>query len=169
MLFVAGPLATCLFAFAMFQAAISDLTTMTIRNRLVLFLLGAYIVLAPLAGLTSDEILSSTVIALVVLVTTFALFTQGWFGGGDAKLAGVTALWLGMDHTFPYIIYTALLGGVLTIGLLQFRSCVLPATLVGKPWISRLHNRQTGVPYGIAMAAAALITFPSTPWMTWLL
>jgi prepilin peptidase CpaA len=32
-------------------------------------------------------------------------------------------------------------------------------------WIARLHDASAGVPYGIALAAAALIVYPSTPWM----
>jgi len=30
-------------------------------------------------------------------------------------------------------------------------------------WIERLHDRKTGVPYGIALAAAALLVYPQSP------
>ena len=36
--------------------------------------------------------------ALAVLVVTFVFFSRGWIGGGDAKLAAATALWLGFDQ-----------------------------------------------------------------------
>jgi prepilin peptidase CpaA len=31
--------------------------------------------------------------------------------------------------------------------------------------VERLHRLDTGVPYGIALAVAALIIYPDTPWM----
>jgi prepilin peptidase CpaA len=32
-------------------------------------------------------------------------------------------------------------------------------------WILRLHESDGGIPYGIALAAAALIIYPKTGWM----
>jgi prepilin peptidase CpaA len=37
---------------------------------------------------------------------------------------------------------------------------------VRQPWLARLHDRRVGVPYGIALAAAALAVYPNTIWMT---
>ena len=56
--------------------------------------------------------------ALAVLVVTFVFFARGWIGGGDAKLAAATALWLGFDQLLNYLIIASLLGGILTL-----RSC----------------------------------------------
>ena len=39
-----------------------------------------------------------------------------------------------------------------------------PAALSGVPWIAQLHDAKTGVPYGAAMAPAALIVLPQTAW-----
>ena len=50
----------------------------------------------------------------VILVFTFALFTFGWIGGGDAKLAAATALWLGWTPLADYGLVSALAGGALT-------------------------------------------------------
>jgi prepilin peptidase CpaA len=33
-------------------------------------------------------------------------------------------------------------------------------------WILRLHEKGAGVPYGIALAAAALFVYPQTGWMS---
>jgi len=49
--------------------------------------------------------------------------------------------------------------------LLEFRRRTLPPALAGQPWLARLHEPDGGVPYGIALAAAALVTYPSTLWM----
>ena len=93
------------------------------------------------------------------------MFTQGWIGGGDAKLVAATALWFGFGHLLDYLIYASLLGGVLTILLIQFRLLPLPGLLARQQWIMRLHDKAGGVPYGIALAAAALIVYPNTGWM----
>lgn len=156
------------FSFAMVQAALSDLTTMKIRNGLVLVLLGAFAVLAPLSGLGAREIGASAAVAAAVLAVGFLCFARGWIGGGDAKLAAVTALWFGADHTPAYLVTMALFGGLLTLALLQFRTLIpaLPLFLQNKPWIARLHGLNSGVPYGVAMALAALVVFPQTRWMT---
>ena len=109
--------------------------------------------------------LSHTGAAGIVLLLAFGCFARGWIGGGDAKLAAATALWLGFDHLLPYFIYASLLGGALTLALLQFRLAPLPTWLARAQWAQRLHGQDAGVPYGIALAAAALAVYPDTPWM----
>ena len=41
----------------------------------------------------------------------------------------------------------------------------LPAVLAEQEWAKRLHRLDGGVPYGIALAAAALVIYPDTLWM----
>lgn len=163
---LAASTATLCFAFATIWAGMMDLITMRIRNELVLFLLAIYAALAPLAGFGVDEIGLNAAVALGVLVCMFVFFGLGWIGGGDAKLAAVVALWLGADHVMAFTIYTALFGGALTLLLLQFRALPLPAPCLRVSWITQLHARNTGVPYGVPIAAAALLILPTTPWMT---
>src|SRR3954451_20310982 len=86
------------FAAATVWAGIMDLATMRIRNEVVLFLLGLYAALAPLAGMGVVQIGLSAAVAAGILVCMFIFFSFGWIGGGDAKLASVIALWLGADH-----------------------------------------------------------------------
>jgi prepilin peptidase CpaA len=154
-----------LFPAMMAIAASSDLLTMTISNRVSLALVGGFFALAPVAGFGAAEVLSHVGAAGIVLALAFALFARGWIGGGDAKLASVTVLWLGFDHLLPYLICASLLGGALTVMLLQFRTAPLPAWLARRPWVQRLHDRNSGIPYGIALAAAAVAIYPHTPWM----
>lgn len=155
----------CLAA-ATIWAGMMDLTTMRIRNELVIFLFATYAALAPLAGFSFGSIGLSFLVALLVMTCMFIFFCFGWIGGGDAKLISVISLWLGADHTLPYVLSTAILGGFLTIGILAFRRMPLPASLLEIPWVARLHSMSSGVPYGVAIAAAALFILPSTPWMT---
>lgn len=160
----ANPVATAIFVFALVYAGVVDLTTMRIRNGLVLILLSAYVALAPLAGFTVEEISWSAAIAAGLLVVGFVFFARGWMGGGDAKLLAVTVLWLGADHAPAFLVYTALFGGALTFAILQLRLVGLPAFLGNRPWIARLQSDQTGVPYGVAITLAALLVFPQTHW-----
>jgi prepilin peptidase CpaA len=156
-----------LFPAMMAFAASSDLFTMTIANRVSLILIGGFGFLAVMIGMSATDVLWHVGAGASVLVVAFTLFTFGWIGGGDAKLAAATALWFGFtNYLFDYLIYSSILGGVLTLLLIQFRMLPLPHVLVGRDWIERLHRRGGGIPYGIALAAAALLVYPHTEWMT---
>ena len=154
-----------LFPAMMAFAASSDLLTMTIANRVSLILIGGFVLLAVLTGMSGADMLAHAGAGAAVLVVAFVLFSFGWIGGGDAKLAASTALWLGFGHLADYLVYASLLGGALTVLLIQFRAMPMPRALLGREWAERLHKRDGGVPYGIALAAAALIIYPHTEWM----
>lgn len=155
-----------LFPAMMAFAASSDLLTMTIANRVSLILIGGFVLLAALGGMTGADLLSHFGAAATVLAAGFLCFTFGWIGGGDAKLAAASALWLGFGHLFDYLIYASILGGALTLLIVKFRTWPLPQILVGREWAERLHRDGCGIPYGIALAAAALIVYPQTDLMT---
>ena len=154
------------FPAAMAFAAASDLLTMTIANRVSLALVASFGLMAALGGMSGAVLLSHIAAGAAVLVAAFICFACRWVGGGDAKLAAATALWLGFGHLFDYLIYASVLGGVLTILIVLFRTMPLPHVLACIGWAQRLHRSDAGIPYGIALAAAALIVYPQTEWMT---
>ena len=154
-----------LFPALMVFAASSDLLTMTISNRITFGLIGGFFLLAILSGLGMTEIGSHLGAAAIVLAVTFVCFARGWIGGGDAKLAAATALWFGFDHLLDYLLIASVFGGVLTLIVIRVRVLPLPALLERQDWIKRLHRLDAGVPYGIALAAAALVVYPHTIWM----
>src|SRR5215468_11567578 len=162
---VATALGLVLFPAIMAFAASSDLLTMTISNRVSLTLIVGFFVLALIVGMSGNTMLWHVGAGSVVLTVAFTCFALGWIGGGDAKLAAATALWFGFDHLLPYLFYSSLFGGALTLGLLSFRTLPLPPYLAARQWVLRLHDKQSGVPYGIALAAAALMVYPDTLWM----
>ena len=147
-------------------AAVSDLMTMTIPNRLVLALGAAFAVAAPLAGFSLAELGWHALAGLVVLAIGFAMFAPGWIGGGDAKLAAVIALWLGFEPLLEWFVAFAFLGGALTMAMLYYRKATLPPRLYGVGWLAHLHQPTTGVPYGIALAAGTLLLWPTTTWFS---
>ena len=154
-----------LFPALMAFAAASDLFTMTISNRVSLALVAGFLVLAPLGGMGFHDFLSHFGAGAVVLVVAFGCFAMGWIGGGDAKVAAAAGLWFGFAHLLNYLLYASLFGGVLTLLLLQFRQWPLPYPLTGQPWLLRLHAKESGIPYGIALAVGALMIYPETDWI----
>jgi prepilin peptidase CpaA len=154
-----------LFPALMAFAAASDLFTMTIPNRVSLALVAGFLVLALLSGMAPYEILSHIGAGAAVLVAAFACFAMGWVGGGDAKVAAAAALWIGFGDLMDYLLYASLLGGGLTVLLLQFRQWPLPSLFTGQAWLLRLHAKETGIPYGIALAVGALLIYPETDWI----
>lgn len=143
-------------------AAFSDLFTMKITNKLVLSIVLAFPVLALVAGVPLEQVGLHFAAGLIVLLVSFTFFALGWIGGGDAKLIAATTLWFGFAGMLPYLIYASLLGGGLTLALLAVRRFPLPPQLKFVGWIEKLHDEKTGVPYGIALAAAGLLVYPTS-------
>jgi prepilin peptidase CpaA len=146
-------------------AAASDLFTMTIPNRVSLLLVAGFFILAGFGGMPLSEIALHVGAGLTVLVVAFAFFAFGWMGGADAKIAAAVGLWLGFPPLIGYLVYASLFGGVLTLLILQFRQWPLPYPLLSQRWLLNLHHKDTGIPYGIALALGALIVYPETEWM----
>jgi prepilin peptidase CpaA len=152
------------FAAVMAFAAAMDLMTMTIPNRVSLTLAAAFFVAAPLMGLSPGEIAMHVAAGLLVLAAGIALFAVGGFGGGDAKLLAVGALWIGFDQLLAFLTLTTVLGGLLAVLILYYRK--LPLLGIYAPdWAMDLHKPGSGIPYGIAIAASGLLVLPITPWI----
>jgi prepilin peptidase CpaA len=155
------------FPFLVILAGASDLLTMTIPNRISLLLAGGFAACAFLLGLPLPVLVGHLASGALVLIVGFGMFAAGWIGGGDAKLAAAAALWLGFGSLLDFVLAASLAGGVLTLLILTFRRIPLPAFALGWAWTTRLHDRRKGIPYGIALAAAALFIYPSSPvWRT---
>jgi prepilin peptidase CpaA len=154
-----------IFPALMAFAAASDLFTMTISNRVSILLVAGFFVLAIFSGLGLQDIASHVGAGAAVLVVAFGCFAMGWMGGGDAKIAASAALWFGFSHLLDYLVYASLFGGALTLLMLQFRAWPLPYALAGQTWLLRLHHKESGIPYGIALALGALMIYPDTDWI----
>jgi prepilin peptidase CpaA len=147
-------------------AASIDLLTMTIPNRVSSALVVTFPPSALLIGMDWVAFGSHVGAGALMLVVGIGMFARGWLGGGDAKLLAAAALWLGFDHLAGYLLLVAIAGGALALLILSYRNWAPPAWMLGQPWAMRLHDKKVGIPYGIALAAAALWIYPSTPWFT---
>ena len=124
-----------------------------------------FFALAIAGGMAPHEMLSHVGAGALLLVVAFTCFAMGWVGGGDAKVAASVALWFGFAHLMNFLLYASLFGGALTLLLLQFRQWPLPYGLAGQAWLARLHAKESGIPYGIALALSALLVYPETEWV----
>ncbi len=145
-------------------AAVSDLLTFKIPNWISLGLLGLFAVVAPFADLSWTIIASHLVLGGILLLVGMVMFSMNLLGGGDAKLLAAVGLWTGWLALPVYLLWAAIMGGILALTLIMFRKAPLVAGMETTPWIARLHDKQAGIPYGIALAAGALIALPHTVW-----
>jgi len=143
-------------------AAVWDLLTLTIPNKLVLAMIGVFPVVLYLAGLPLSALGLHAAAGAGVLVVCFGLFAVNLVGGGDAKLAAATALWLGPSALLTWVLWVGVFGGLLAVMVVCMRRIPLSAGLADGTWLGRLHDRENGIPYGIAMAAAAVLIYPAT-------
>lgn len=147
------------FAAILLLAAIEDLRRLTIPNALTL----SALVLWPLYALAAPSLfgaVGSLACAAAVFLVGALFFSRGWLGGGDVKLLAVTTLWAGPAATPTLLVVTAVLGGVLALVLLMppgAHFAALARAKLGPGEDPSKFGTGTPVPYGIAIAGAALI------------
>ncbi|WP_443027633.1 A24 family peptidase [Sphingomonas sp. RIT328] len=113
----------------------------------------AIALLAPLwwwaLGLGWAEVGVQLLVAAIVFSLFVGAFARGWMGGGDVKMIGALALWLPLGGLLQMLMVMSVLGGAITI-----------AMMIERRWQRRIG--QVEVPYGVAIAAAALLALPAT-------
>ncbi|MEZ5852627.1 MAG: prepilin peptidase [Hyphomicrobiaceae bacterium] len=154
------------FPAAMALAGSMDFFTMTIPNRITVGLVIGFVVVLPFAPPGWWGLASHLAAFALMLVIGIFMFSQGWCGGGDAKLLAATALWLGLERLLDYLVIVSIAGGVLVFALLMYRAASPPLFLLNQRWAMRLHEKAGGVPYGIALAIGGLWIYPTTTWLS---
>jgi prepilin peptidase CpaA len=142
------------FTGLMAVAAFEDLRRLVIPNRLTLALCVLwpfYLAIAPNLSLASGGLAAGC--AAAVFAVGALLFARGLIGGGDVKLLAVATLWAGPTATPALLVWTGLLGGLLTLALLTPLRMVIP----GLAGAAAGAAHPIAVPYGVAIAAAAII------------
>lgn len=144
-------------------AAVNDLITMTIPNRVPAILLGSFLIVAPFTGMDWQTFAMSLLAGFVILAACFGFFAMNAMGGGDAKILAASAVWFGFNISLTvFMLYVAFVGGLLTITILLIRSRSQEIMAVGLPIPDSLLVAKK-IPYGIAIAIAGLLTYPEAP------
>lgn len=157
-----------IFPFAMVFAAVSDFLSMTIQNRVSLGLACAFLIIAPFTGMGWADIGLHAAAGLLVLLAGFGLFAIRAMGGGDAKLLAATAIWMGLGtNLLYYLVLASMLGGGLTLLILSYRKSPIAVFAGQIECLRRLGDRSEGIPYGIALGLAGLMTLPQTELGMW--
>ena len=154
-----------IFPFCMIYAGIRDAMSFTIPNAVSLVLVVAFFLLAPFSGLSLEVIGGHILVGFLALIIGFVLFARGYLGGGDVKIIAAAALWLGLEQTAPFLLFTALFGGLLSVSILYIRRMPLPSFLHGQKWLLDWQCGKAAVPYGIAIGLAAICVYPQTHWL----
>ena len=150
-----------LFPVLVIIAALTDVTSFTIPNRISAILVLAFFPAALALARPAGEIGVDAAVCFVALLAGMGMFAAGWIGGGDAKLLAAASLWLGLPAMPVFLIVTALAGGALAVLLMNARSPWVQPYLSGAPaWLTRLATQGADVPYGVAIATGALAAFP---------
>ena len=142
------------FTGLMAVAAFEDLRRLVIPNRLILalcLLWPFYLAIAPKLSLASGGLAAGC--AAGVFVVGALLFARGLIGGGDVKLLTVATLWAGPAAIPALLVWTGILGGLLSLVLLTPLRMVLP----GPAGAAADDAHPIAVPYGVAIATAAMI------------
>lgn len=151
------------FPLCLALAALTDLLSMTIPNRVSVILLGTFLFVAPMSGMDFQVFALSVAAGVVVFLACFVLFAFNTMGGGDAKLLTSSAIWFGFNYSLAeFLVAVALIGGILTLGILVLRSRSEAIMATGLPIPDSLLVAKK-VPYGIAIAIAGLLTYPEAP------
>jgi prepilin peptidase CpaA len=133
-----------LLAILLLVAAVVDVRTFTISNRLNL----AIALLAPAfwwsIGLPVwPNVAAQVAIAATVFGLLAVAFYTGMMGGGDVKLAAALSLWFSPLSTLRFLVLMSIAGGVLTLAVLA---------------LHRIRKKQgrPEIPYGVAIAFGGL-------------
>jgi len=158
------------FPFCMVFAAVSDMLSMTIANRVSVILVATFLIIAPLTGMAWVDIGWHLAAGLLVLSVTFGLFALGGMGGGDAKMLAATAVWMGFGVTLvQYLVVSAFVGGLLTLAILSYRKSPLAVYTGRNRFLRHFADAELGIPYGIALGIGGLATYPDSAIMLWAL
>jgi prepilin peptidase CpaA len=160
MIFQLHAILLTVFAVLMVAAAFEDFRRLTIPNLVP----AAVCLLWPVQFLTTAPsfygALAAIGCALAVFIVGAVCFARGWLGGGDVKLLTAAVLWVGPAGTPALLVTTGMLGGVMATFLLMPFGAQFAASarlMLGQIPLGIEGGSGVPVPYGIAIAAAALI------------
>jgi prepilin peptidase CpaA len=152
------------FAGLLVYAACSDMARLIIPNWVSIALAAIFPVAALIAGAPLMDIGLHVLFGLGVLAIGFVLFQFHIIGGGDAKLLAAVSVWTGLAAIIPFVVWTAVAGGVIALALLTARQLLPIGTYPAV--VDHLLKKQNGIPYGVAIMIGGLLVIPSLPYVS---
>ncbi len=143
-------------------AAVFDTWKFVIPNAIAVALVVLFIATALLLPfeMTWMEWLSHVGAAVAVFIGGAVLFAFNKMGGGDIKLLTAVAFWAGFEHLTELLLYVAVAGGVLAIGLIVLRKLIVSLgsaiTRLAEVKLPRVLLNGEAVPYGLAIAPISI-------------
>jgi prepilin peptidase CpaA len=150
------------FAGLMAMAAFEDFRRLIIPNVVpvgLCLLWPLHLATAPGMGLAAGPAAAGC--AAAVFLVGAVLFSRGLIGGGDVKLLAAATLWAGPAGTPTLLVLTGVFGGLVCLFVLTPLGQIATAAS-GQIGLAREGGAANGkrravVPYGMAIAAAALV------------
>lgn len=162
-----GLIGGAVFTVLLVWAAWGDLRSRRIPNRLVLTLAIAGIVYSAISTQTVSGLGSSFGGMATGLVCWLPFYVLGWLGAGDVKMFAASGAWLGPMKALEGSLIAALLGAVLAVmwmlrvrgfrNSLETLSIATSSPGVLSGGTTKGDATRGTMPYGIAMAAGALL------------
>ena len=135
-------------------AALQDAMQLKISNLICGAVLLLALVVVTLVGFRLELWQNFLVFAAALTIGTM-LFSAGKLGGGDVKLFAVTVFWFDLSAALWLLLSVAIAGGILAILIISIRTVGWSEAAQQRAVILR---RKGGIPYGVAIAAGALLT-----------
>jgi prepilin peptidase CpaA len=158
-------LSISVFPLLMIIAGAGDALSLRIPNWLTLTIFTAFFPLAFATGMPLDVFGLHLLTAVVLFILGFLLFSAGLFGGGDAKLMAAAGIWFGSAQALPFLIFTAMAGGILALCVGLWSIISMSWEIRDASWSKKLLGLRPNVPYGYAFAIGAILAFPQSWWM----
>ena len=154
-------IASGLYALLLCTAAAFDTWKYIIPNAITVALIALFVVTTLLLPFDMGwrVWLSHLGAAGVVLAGGAVLFAFNKLGGGDVKLMTAVAFWAGFEYLADLLLYIALAGGALAIGLIVVRRVLfglMTAAALTKLALPRVLLSGEPVPYALAIAPSAI-------------
>lgn len=140
-------------------ASLFDLRSRRIPNALTASLAVAALIVHAFSG--PAAVLTSLAVMVALMLGGALVYARGGIGGGDVKLAIAASGMLGYPLCLPFLLYSALAGGLLAIFYLIFRPAARPSlasvALMASGGVSSLGAKRVTMPYALAFASGAIV------------
>ena len=143
-----------IFAALLVAAAAEDAARLRISNIICGLILIAGVIAALVVG-PELALWQNFAVLAVLLLAGMPLFAAGKLGGGDVKLLASTGLWFDIMGALHMLAAVFIAGGVLALIILGLRAIGWGEGALRRVQVLR---PRSGIPYGVAVAAGALIS-----------